>query len=479
MLKQHVSNSYDKQLGGQKSIFEEKTSWSSLGIGTMFAQILKGGSSSSWRPSLRMNAAWDDWLHSIGDAYKVPQPEFTWGRVNADQSDHATWIYEIFYVVGSNRKFYSPGALRSSARRGDDLPHPRTSDHWLVELRWSGLKTRRKPQDSSNHIVQRRIPAWLLENMEFQRVADECFDSWFANREIGLAGFSSLVSTMYECATKFLSTHVIIATSARQKLELALTAMRLLERHAIDERRLSRRCVADRDFAAIIELHVDLDVFDCTSVPLNVLERLAERCREQADVVIMETPARPDVLSDPAKGLRGHRQHESTLQSHTRIKQGTPLAMTELSDERDGNFTDDTARMEKLIQDAAQDRQGRMTSSPLHGQNLLDQWYANFSQCRTHVDRHEIESLILDSPNGKKPGPDGGPEAILPPTGNHLSRSLERAYVWAGLHRTCENVLRFHEMDCGTESGGRKYNKQITRSRARKRCSQSAGSDSF
>ena len=48
----------------------------------------------------------------MGDAYEAPQPEFTWGRVNADQLDHATWIYEIIDVVGSNRKFYSPGSLR-------------------------------------------------------------------------------------------------------------------------------------------------------------------------------------------------------------------------------------------------------------------------------------------------------------------------------------------------------------------------------
>ena len=124
-------------------------------------------SSSSWRTSLRVNAAWDDWLHSIGDAYEVPQPKFTWRRVNADQSEHATWISEFIDVVGSNRKFYSPGALRSSARRGDDLPHPRASDHWPVGLRWSGVKTRRKPQDSSDDIVQRPIPAWLLGNLEF------------------------------------------------------------------------------------------------------------------------------------------------------------------------------------------------------------------------------------------------------------------------------------------------------------------------
>ena len=360
-----------------------------------------------------MNAAWDEWLHSIGDAYEVPQPEFTWRRVNADQSEHATWIYEIIDVVGSNRKFYSPGAQRSFARRSDDLPHPRASDHWPVGLRSSGVRTIRKPEDSYDDVVQRPIPAWLLENVEFQRVADECFGSWFANREIGLAGLSSFVSTMCDCATKFLSTHVIIAKSAVHNPELALAAMRLPERHPIDQRRLSRLCVADRDLAAIIELHVDVGESDSTSVPTNVRERLAERCREQADAVIMDTPARPDALLDPAEGLRGPRQHESTLQSLKRIKQGTPLAVTELWDEHDGNFIDDTGRMAKLILDAAQDRQGHVTSSPLHGQNLLDQWCANFSQCRSYVERHEIETLILDSPSGKKPGPDGLPAVFL------------------------------------------------------------------
>ena len=100
----------------------------------------------------------------------------------------------------------------------------------------------------------------------------------------------------------------------------------------------------------------------------------------QADAVLVETPARPDILSDPAEGIRGHRQHETTLQSLKRLKQGMPLAVNELWDAHNGNFVDDTACMAKLIQDAAQDRQGRVTSSPLYGQNLLDQWCANFSQ---------------------------------------------------------------------------------------------------
>ena len=45
--------------------------------------------------------------------------------------------------------------------------------------------------------------------------------------------------------------------------------------------------------------------------------------------------------------FRGHRQHESTLQSLKRLKQGTPLAVSEFWDELDGTFTDDKARMAK------------------------------------------------------------------------------------------------------------------------------------
>ena len=168
-------------------------------------------------------------------------------------------------------------------------------------------------------------------------------------------------------------------------------------------------CAADPDLSAIVELHVDLNAFDSISVPPHVLERLAERCRVQEDAVLIETPSRPDILSDPAEGFRGHRQHVPTLQSLKRLKQGMPLAVNELWDAHNGNFVDDTASMAKLIQDAAQDRQGRVTSSPSHGQNLLDQWCANFSQCRVSVERHEIANIILDSPNGKKPGPDGLP----------------------------------------------------------------------
>ena len=310
------------------------------------------------------------------------------------------------------------------------------------------------PQDSSDHIVHRPVPSWLLDSAEFQRVADDCFDLWFANRDSGFAGLSPFVGTMYACASTFLSTHVIVATTARQRLDLALITMRLLECHPIDERRLSRLCAADPDLSAIVELHVDMNVFDSISVPPHVFERLAERCRVQADAVLVETPARPDVLSDPVEGFRGHRQHETTLQSLKRLKQGMSLAVNEFWDVHNGKFVDDTESMAKLIRDAAQDRQGRVTSSPLHGQNLLDQWYANFSQCRVSVERHEITNIIFDSPNGKKPGPDGLPAVFLKRYCHQLAIIFQEAWIELASRRApIAYVFRSQEMDCGTKNG--------------------------
>ena len=127
----------------------------------------------------------------------------------------------------------------------------------IIGLRVSGGPLRRK---HGNHKIH--LTTWFTDlfhrgcliTQNFQRVADDCFDLWFANRDSGFAGLSN--------------------------------------------------------------------AFDSISVPPHVLERLAERCRVQADAVLVETPARPDILSDPAERFRGHGQHETTLKSLKRLKQG-------------------------------------------------------------------------------------------------------------------------------------------------------------
>ena len=55
--------------------------------------------------------------------------------------------------------------------------------------------------------------------------------------------------------------------------------------------------------------------------------------------------------------------------------------------------------------------------------------YANFSQCRVSVERHEIANIILDSPNGKKLGPDGLPAAFLKRYCHQLAIIFQEAWI--------------------------------------------------
>ena len=56
-------------------------------------------------------------------------------------------------------------------------------------------------------------------------------------------------------------------------------------------------------------------------------------------------------------------------------------------------------------------------------------WYANFSLCRVNVERHEIANIMLDSPNGEKPGPDGLPAAFLKRYCHQLAIIFQEAWI--------------------------------------------------
>ena len=176
-------------------------------------------------------------------------------------------------------------------------------------------------------------------------------------------------------------------------------------------------CAADSDLSAIVEWHAiwmfltaSLCLHTCLSVWLNVVG---------SKRTLFSSKPLPGLISclTQLRGSEDTDNTESTLQSLKRLKQGMPLAVNELWDDHNGNFVDDTACMAKLIQDAAQDRQGRVT------------WYANFSQCRVIVERHEIVNIILESPNCKKPGPDGLPAAFLKRYCHQLAIIFQEAWI--------------------------------------------------
>ena len=304
----------------------------------------QSSSDAEWRPSTRMNAAWGEWLRSIGDAREVPQPEFTWRRIARDQQDSVSWTYEILDVVGANQIAYDSRSLHAFSRRGDDVPFPRVSDHWPVGLRWSDQSTvprRKKRRAPSVPLVKRTIPQWLMDDTEFVSILDAWFEDWCAHRQRGLEGLQSFVGGMHECASTYLANRIVRAKSGEHRLELAMAAIDALRQDPIHERRLSRVCMADPELEDIVEVHVDLGAPGSAVVPQSVFDRLSERCRAQAQEVIAEISAAPQSAPAVEPGLRGHQQHETTIQALKRMKEGVRKKCCELWDEEHGEFTSD------------------------------------------------------------------------------------------------------------------------------------------
>ena len=383
-----------------------------------------------WCPSERMNRAWDAWLQAIGNAEEVQQPEFTWGRVVSNQRLGATWTYEVLDVAGTNAK--TDDGTQAFARRCDDVPHPRISDHWPVGLRWRESKGRKRGcRPSDERIVKRAIPQWLLDDADFLSSMDNWFDEWWANRAAGMAGLDSFVFAVHSLASRHLSSRVVPAKTPLHRLELALAAVRLLKEHPVDERRLARLCMADPELEGLIELVVDIERPGYVSVSQEVIDGVAARCKEQADRVISETSTSAESSPEVLPGFGDHHQSESTLTRLKKLKQGKRSTCCELWDDEGQCFTSDNGRMAEIIQQATMERQGSPRGHAFAGQGLLDEWQANFSRCRTSIQLHEIETIILDGPNGKQPGPDGVPASVVKRYARRLAIMFQEA--WAEL----------------------------------------------
>ena len=342
-------------------------------------------------------------------------------------------------VVGTNHDPWSGPNLQAFSRRGDDVPHPRASDHWPVGLRWQEPRPKkRRPATSSQ--VKRAIPQWLFDNADFLAGLDEWFEAWCDDRPRGLQGLQSFTCEVHDRASSFMSSNVVQAKSAVHRLELALAALSLLKQRPLDERRLSRLCSADPQLANLIEIDVDLESPGSFQVPQQAFELLSARCSEQADLAISEETASAQSAVHVAPGLGGHQHCESTVQSLKRMKEGKPTACCELWDEERQVFTSDRQRMAEMIQANTMERQGTPRAYPLAGQELLELWQPDFSSCRTSLTLQEIECIILDSPNGKKPGPDGVPSAVLKRYVRGLARVFEEAWEEMSGDATPDNM---------------------------------------
>ena len=105
-----------------------------------------------------------------------------------------------------------------------------------------------------------------------------------------------------------------------------------------------------------------------------------------------------------------------TIRQLKQLQQRKRITLSELWDEEKNAFVSDEDEMAETIKAARRrlehtqyqpQEQDDGEAEPEPDKELLEGCGADFSKCRTRLERREVEIIILDQKAGKSPGPDG------------------------------------------------------------------------
>ena len=436
---------------------------------TCHASERQSSAKTAWSPSAEMNTAWEKWLDSLAGAEVVQQAEFTWGRIfkttaegagtetednnsghalvdsmsddqlavalteadrsteqEATRTDDADtggeWSYAVLDVVGTNQLLGGRQVThRPVARRGDEVPAPRVSDHWPIELHWyeQNASRRRKKKSKAGDIVRKPIPAWLAKdptfNESFAKHWRERMSSPWRETTQGLAALSEFNTVVYQFAEDYQKSQLILAQTPAHKLEVCLAMRRLLQARRIgrkEEAKMVRLCKVYPRLSEMVELDVQDDSLGWSTVPAEVDEALMAHCRDLAreatqECVRTETKQHDEEQDVAFKTFADHSRATSKIQELKSLKAGRRLEWHELWDEENKEYTTDEERMADIVRKVAWERQGTRRADERSGLDFLKDWQADFRHCRTSLQIAEIEVIIKESSKDKRPGPDG------------------------------------------------------------------------
>ena len=235
-------------------------------------------------------------------------------------------------------------------------------------------------------------------------------------------GFRAIVEyteKVHTMAQEYIKNFTVRAKTAAHKLEVALAMQSAIGRDELDERRISRLCARDPDLLDIVVLRLDL-VTGLSTVGKGLKEAIAARCREMAEEVLREKTKVEEKGGEEEKDegdtTKGYSLTSETIRKLKQLQQRKRITLTELWDEDKNIFVSDEDEMAETIKAARRrlehtqsqtQEQDDGEAEPEPDKALLEGWGADFSKCRTRLERREIEIIILDQKAGKSPGPDG------------------------------------------------------------------------
>ena len=252
--------------------------------------------------------------------------------------------------------------------------------------------------------------------------------AWQETRKRGFEGLKEFTDLAYEFAQDYLKQHTVCARTPEHKLEAAAAMLNTLGEDRINEARVSKLCERDPGLMDIIVLQLDLETGTST-VGDQTKTALTARCRELAEEVIRERTKEAVAGPDETKPMQGFDLSSDLLRKMKELQRGEKQPLRELWDPDTKTYIYDEEAMADVIIQARQAVELVHAEPEIHeesedgdseeeddadiGSDLLRDWRVDFSDCRTKLTRHEVVTILLDTPTNKAAGPDGIPGEIL------------------------------------------------------------------
>ena len=232
---------------------------------------------------------------------------------------------------------------------------------------------------------------------------------------------------VHAVASSYLRKGIVRATTVEHRLAVAIALLaHISEWHGIERRpatrvcwdRIDKLCTIFPQLQPMVVMSATEGDLATSTIDQETIDNVANLVLQLHEAASREQQAQLQSELDTL-GLK-NTPSDGAVKQLKELKACSWHSLERLWDEERQVFSDDPEDWTQVLFREAMSRQGLPRGSSNHGQDLLDRWGLNLSDCRTQLNDVEIARIILDAPADKSPGPDGIPAACF----KHFSRML-------------------------------------------------------
>ena len=379
-------------------------------------QRLSSDQAGNWFPGSATLQAWSDLMEALGSGTIIEQSEFTWQRISTTANGERRFCKKVLDVAGTSLEGGRYVNFTAQSVVVPNMPYPHASDHQPVSLKFQDSR-RAKPARERGAPRIPFAPEWLLDDEAFSKDFLVEVESWRASRPNGLAGIESFNRMFVSAASTHLQTKHVLAKSPQHQFDIlvALLARMQANEGYVSTRSLEKWLASYPQIGDVIEIFWDFDSDEGQDSAVLVLgeHRLRDLMTQLLGQIVEDNEAANAAEENNEEVSSGSTQTSEPNSKVMDVAKGVLRTQMEristLWDDHSQDYQTSRHKIASILKTTLRQRQGTDNGEPSEGQEFLRDWSCDLSECRQAITRAEMMTILLDTPRGKAPGPNGVP----------------------------------------------------------------------